>query len=273
VRTLRAVLERLKNAAPDLDALALINQPRNWGGLRNPFETLAHQPSPSEGYRLALEAPGEALLNRRLGPGTSKRLRTKENRLARLQGYRYVRANTPAEVERYLSAFFAQKAGHFAEQGIDNVFGRPEVEVFVREACLQGLAQGRPVIELHALDSDDEVLSVFGGVNDGHRFSSMFNSYTLSDQARQSPGLVLLTHLVADCADRGLATFDLGVGKAGYKSSLCDEVELLFDSYLPLKRRGRIVVAALSGLAHLKRMVKRSPALLELAYRVRRLFP
>jgi hypothetical protein len=57
----------------------------------------------------------------------------------------------------------------------------------------------------------------------------MFNTYTLGEHSRHSPGLILLRHMVVDSADRGLRAFDLGVGKAEYKSTFCDEVEPLFD--------------------------------------------
>ena len=59
----------------------------------------------------------------------------------------------------------------------------------------------------------------------------MFNTYTLGENARHSPGLVLLTHMVADSAARGLRSFDIGVGRAHYKSFFCREPEPLFDTF------------------------------------------
>ena len=48
----------------------------------------------------------------------------------------------------------------------------------------------------------------------------MFNTYTLSEHSRHSPGLILLMHMIEDCAARGVRSFDIGVGRARYKSVL-----------------------------------------------------
>jgi len=41
---------------------------------------------------------------------------------------------------------------------------------FIADACRDGLAEGRPAIELHALEGGGDVLAVIGGVCDGNRF-------------------------------------------------------------------------------------------------------
>ena len=166
------------------------------------------------------------------------RLRTKDRKLQKLAGYRYFRASAD-EVDRLLDAFFPLKAAHMEAQGIANAFARPGVETFVRELCRDGVASS--LIEIHALEGDGEILAIFVAITDGKRFSLMFNTYTGSDHARQSPGLILLVQVVSQCADRGLKIFDLGVGEAGYKSFFCKEPEPLFDSFLPLTagRMGR----------------------------------
>ena len=72
----------------------------------------------------------------------------------------------------------------------------------------------------------------------------MFNTYTLGENARHSPGLILLMHMIGECADRGLRSFDIGVGEAHYKSFFCKEPEPLFDIFLPLTPRGRLAAPA-----------------------------
>jgi CelD/BcsL family acetyltransferase involved in cellulose biosynthesis len=267
-----AVLARLKAEARDVDVALFLNQPARWEGLANPFAALGGQPSPSFGYRFALGGRSyEEIVGSQLGRDSRRTLRKKENRLKQLAGYRYARASTPAEVDRYFQAFFAQKAGRLAEQGIDNSLGSPQVTSFLREACHHGLAHGHPTIELHGLETDGEVLAVFGCINDGRRFCSMFNSYTLGDNARQSPGLILMLHVIKDCAERGAAIFDLGVGEAHYKTHFCNEPEPLFDVFVPLSARGRLLAPALALSGRLKRATKRSPLLMRLAARLRRI--
>jgi CelD/BcsL family acetyltransferase involved in cellulose biosynthesis len=268
---LRALIDWLAEARPELDAIELLNQPESWDGLPNPLRVLAHQSSPSDGFRLALAGSAEELFERVLSNGMRGRLRTKERKLQKLPGYRHARAKTATDVERYLKAFFAQKAARLAEQGIDNVFASPGVSDFIREACLLGLEQEKPVIEIHALESDDDVLAIFAGVNDGRRFSSMFNSYTLGDGARQSPGLLLLTQVIRDCLARGVCIYDHGVGEAQYKSFFSDAAEPLFDSFFGLSPRGQALAAAIAAKATLKRWIKRSPRALELALALRRM--
>jgi CelD/BcsL family acetyltransferase involved in cellulose biosynthesis len=266
------VIARIRSAAPDLDAIELSDQPESWEGMQNPMLALSHQPSPSFGYRLRLGASGEEVLARAYSNGTRSKLRNKERKLQALPGYRYVRAGTEADVNRFLEAFLAQKAERFAAQRLENVFAAPGIEAFLREVCRQSLASGKPLIEMHALDTNAGMLALFAGVNDGRRFSAMITSFTLGEHERQSPGLVLLTHLVADCADRGLEYFDLGVGEAEFKTSLCDEVEVLFDSFVPLSGRGHLLATALAAKASAKRAIKRSPLLWGVAQKIRKVF-
>jgi len=140
---------------------------------------------------------------------------------------------------------------------------------FFREVARDNLDGAFPLIEIHALEGGGEVLALFVAISDGERLSLMFNTYTMSENARQSPGLILLTHVISQCADRGLKTFDLGVGEAGYKALFCKEPEPLFDSFLPLTTLGRLTAPAIAASYAAKRKIKRNPKLLELAQAVR----
>lgn len=253
------------------DLLVLLRQPQHWRGIENPFAALPHQPCADQCTRLDLDRTGDELIKTVIGSAMRGRLRTKERRLQKLPGYRVTMARTPADVDRLLARFFAMKSIHMAAQGIPNVFTEPGVADFIGEACHRGLSKGQPAIELHALECDDEVLALFGASCDAHRFSLMFNTYTLSDNARQSPGLVLLTHLVEHCAARGMTSFDLGVGAAHYKTFFCKEPEPLFDSFLPLSPLGRLAAHGLGAAHGAKRMVKETPALRDMVSFVRRL--
>lgn len=267
---LRRVFNTL--SAHRLDVLSLHNQPERWDGVANPVALMPHQPSPSNGFRLRLKGTGDEVIERQLSSAMRGRLRTKERKLAKLPGYRYVRATEPADVDRHLDAFFAQKSVRLKEQGLDDAFGDPAVAAFLRDTCHRGLQAGRPVIEIHVLECDGEVLAFCAGVNDGRRFSSMINSYTLSEHARWSPGLILLQYMVKDCADRGLRMFDLGVGEAHYKTFFCNEAEPLFDSFVPLRPLGRLAAAAARTGYDMKRRIKRSPRLWAAVQTTRRLF-
>jgi CelD/BcsL family acetyltransferase involved in cellulose biosynthesis len=260
-------LLRRTGAEHGIDAFALLRQPVSWDGVGNPFAMLPHQPSADECARLTLHGTGAQVIDGQLSSAMRGRLRTKERKLQKLSGYRYFHASVD-EVDRLLDAFFPLKAAHMAAQGIPNAFARPGVDTFVRELCRRGV--GSSLIEIHALEGDDEILAIFVAITDAKRFSLMFNTYTGSDHARQSPGLILLVHVVSQCADRGLKVFDLGVGEAAYKSFFCKEPEPLFDSFLPLTAAGWVAAVAERSGYELKRLIKGSPILWDALQNARR---
>lgn len=263
------LLEAIAAAAPELAALELYNQPLSWHGTENPFLQFPHQASPSAGYRLRLGEPGEAVLARQLSTSYRGRIRGKERKLAKLPGYRYFIASTPEEVTRCMDAFFAQKRDYLAIHKIANPFDDPNVEAFLRAAALAGFETGAPVLEIHALEGGGEVLALYAGVANGERLSTMISSYTASENAKNSPGIITLAHAVANLADRGFAMMDLGVGEAEYKFVYCDETEDLFDSFLPLSAAGHAIVPLLRAQSGLKRMIKTTPVLWRAAKTVR----
>jgi len=270
VQAMQQVLRRVAQAAPDIDFVLLHNQPESWNGAANPFALLPRQRSTEENFVLPLGLPGAQIIEREISSSMRGRLRNKERKLARLPGYRYVRASTPDEVAFQLDSFFAQKAGKLEALGINNTFAQAGVEDFVRAACLEGLSEGKPVIELHALEGDGEMLALFSGVHDNWRFTSNFNSHTASEHSRHSPGLILLQHVVNDCADRGFAGFDIGPGEARYKSFFCKHPEPIFDSLLPLSARARVADVPMRALFGLKSTIKHSPVLWPVAAFLRR---
>jgi CelD/BcsL family acetyltransferase involved in cellulose biosynthesis len=124
-------------------------------------------------------------------------------------------------------------------------------------------------IDIHALECDDEVIAIFAGVADGHRFSMMFNTYTMSGNSRYSPGLILMRNIIDHYAGRGYRALDLGIGSDDYKRLFCKSDEPIFDSFIPLSSRGRIAAGAMSGLNRAKHLVKHNQALLHVAQRLR----
>jgi CelD/BcsL family acetyltransferase involved in cellulose biosynthesis len=254
-----------------IDLFVLTRQPPRWRGLDNPFVRLPRQDAVDDASGATFPpGSGEEALKSILTRDMRNRLRSKERKLERLAGYRYFRPADQAGVDRVLDAFFVQKAAHFAAQGIRDVFADPAVAAFLRDECLFGLDAGQPNIELHALECDSEVIAVMGGAADKHHFSCMFNSYTVGESGRWSPGLVLITHIARDCAERGRDGFDLGPGAALYKNFFCREPIGLFDTFLPMTWRGRLAGPVLAATAAAKRRVKANSRVMGLVQRLRR---
>src|ERR1700730_3057806 len=249
------------------DVLALTQQPLRWRDLPNPLALLPNQASANDCPLLTMVP--DARPTARMSHSFRRRLKSKERKLQTLPGYRYGAATTDAEINRLLDAFFRIKPLRMAEQKLPNVFAEPGVEDFVRGACLAQLAGGGHAIDLHALECDDEVIAIYAGVADGHRFSMMFNTYTMSDNSRVSPGLILMRNIVDHHAERGYHTLDLGIGSDDYKRQFCKGDEPIFDCFIPLSRRGKMAAAAMSGINRAKHLVKHSPALLHMAQKLR----
>jgi CelD/BcsL family acetyltransferase involved in cellulose biosynthesis len=251
------------------DVLALTQQPLNWQGLPNPLALWPHQPSVNSCPVLVM--PPSAAPTALISNSFRKRLKSKEKKLQALAGYRYSIATDDAEITRLLDWFFQVKPLRMAEQKLPNVFAEPGVEAFVREACSARLPSGNRAIDLHALTCDEEVIALFAGVADGDRFSMMFNTYTLSQHAHWSPGLILMRHIIDHYAGHGYRALDLGIGVDDYKRLFCRDDEPIFDSFIALTARGRLVAAAMAAVARGKHVVKHSPALLGFAQRLRQI--
>ncbi|MGC2779890.1 MAG: GNAT family N-acetyltransferase [Bradyrhizobium sp.] len=250
-----------------VDVLAFTQQPTHWREIANPLAQWPHQPSVND-CPVLLMPPGAAP-TALLSNSFRKRLKSKEKKLQALPGYRYMVASSDGEIKELLDWFFRTKPVRMAEQKLPNVFAEPGVEAFVRHACMAQLACGRRVIEIHALRCDAEIIALFAGVADGERFSMMFNTYTLSENARWSPGLILMRSIIDHYAQQDVGALDLGIGSDDYKRMFCKDDELIFDSFVPLTGRGRVAATTMAALGRAKHAVKHSPALFRLAQRLR----
>jgi CelD/BcsL family acetyltransferase involved in cellulose biosynthesis len=246
-----------------LDVLALSQQPLRWSDVTNPLASLAHQPSINDCPVLNMDtgAAPQALISNSL----RRRLKSKERKLTTLAGYRHYVATEDADIARLLDWFFRVKPARMAQQRLPDVFAETGVADFIRNACLARRPDGGRLIDIHALECDEEIIALYAGVADGYRFSMMFNSYTLSDHSRYSPGLLLIRNIVDHYAARGYRALDLGVGSDSYKQLFCKREEMIFDSFIALGARGRIAALAMSLAARGKHLVKHNRALLWLA--------
>jgi CelD/BcsL family acetyltransferase involved in cellulose biosynthesis len=254
-------------ACAGADVLALYQQPLHWRDQPNPMALLAHQPSANDCPLLAIEpgaAPAALISN-----SFRRRLKGKERKLQSLPGYRYHVASADADITRLLDWFFRVKPLRMAEQKLPNVFADPGVEDFIRAACTTAIPGGGHAIDIHALECGEEVIAIFAGVADGHRFSMMFNTYTMSANSKYSPGLILMRDIIDHHAAQNYRALDLGIGSDDYKRLFCKSDEPIFDSFLPLNARGKMAAVAMSALNRAKRMVKHNPALFEMAQKLR----
>lgn len=253
--------------AAGIDVLALTQQPRVWQGVANPLTLYPAQTSPTGCPLMLFATSGKPEDN--ISNGFRRRLRGKERKLQAMPNFRYHVAQSDAEIRHLLDWFFVIKPQRMAAQNLPDVFDEPGVREFVYQACLAKTPDGGRAIVIHALECDDEVIAIFAGPVDGHRFSMMFNTYTLSESAKHSPGLILLRDIIDNYAAQNYDSLDLGIGSDEYKRQFCKSDEAVFDSFIALSARGRFAALGLSSLNHAKRIVKQNPALMQMAQRLR----
>lgn len=264
-----ALLREIGAAIGGIDALVFINQPVSWQGIANPTARLAAGASPSRAYKLALQQGDcEGTLRRSMSKHARKKLTTKRNRFAEFGTSELVRAQSEPEIERILDAFLAQKAARFAQMGLPDPFADPAIRAFLRQAA-SGSPGRAPIVELYSLDLQGRSVATYVGAVQGARFSGMATSFDLdSEAARTSPGEILLVELIRLKCHAGIAMFDLGVGEARYKTTICDDQDDLVDTFLPLTGKGRAYARFSQAKRALKRRIKASPVALKLAQRV-----
>ena len=264
---LRTMMRELSSRA---DLLMLTAQPLTWGGVTNPLALLSHQRSANAGFSCALIPDFEALFRARTNSATRKKMKKKERGLAAMGEVRFERATDPRQVNRVLDAFFKQKSARMRLLGQPDVFADPAVRRFIAAVAEPDGKRVAPA-ELYALSVDDMIVATMGGIVAGGRFCAMFNSIHGGRYAAESPGEQLIVHLVKNCCERGLDTFDLGVGQSRYKHLFCEDSEPLFDSYLPLTAAAHLPAFALRAGASAKRVLKEHPAMWSAVRSLRRL--
>ncbi len=264
VRLLREAARAAGRMGPD--AFLLANQPFAWSGETNPFARLDHQASPAAAYGTDLPGDAEVLFAAKLSKDTRKKLRKKESKLAAIGPLAYRVATTREDQVAILDAFLAQKLERFRALGIASEFAAPEMRAFI-EAASAPIGHG---IELHALYAGEHIVAVYGGAAWHGQWSGMFNAFDASEAiAKASPGDLLLMKVIAKACADGLTRFDLGIGEARYKAALCTQTIPLFDAWLAVTWRGRIVTDLHAMRQRLKRRVKDDARLLAIAKRLR----
>jgi CelD/BcsL family acetyltransferase involved in cellulose biosynthesis len=265
----RAVLEQASAALGGVDAFVLQTQPVSWAGVPNPIAALAAEPSPSQAYRLPLQRDADAALAASMSSHARKKHKNKRARFCELGASRLVVARDAVSADRILAAFVRQKAHRFAEMGVADPFADAGVQAFLHAGAADG-APDAPLL-LAGLELEGRLVATYVGARHGERFSGMATSFEPDPAVMKvSPGEILLVDLIRWACGEGYAMFDLGVGEARYKTTICNETEALVDSFIAVSARGRLAAEAMRLQRRAKGWVKRHPAALALARRLTR---
>jgi CelD/BcsL family acetyltransferase involved in cellulose biosynthesis len=245
--------------AEGIDAFVLDAVPTAWDGVANPLvAALPSGPSLDDGHAFRLAPSFDALLAGRNAGHKRKKVKAKEKLLVAAGGYRISVAATAEEVEATLAAFFAQKGASLAGRGIADPFAAPTVRDAFRRMALASLGSDEPLLDLTRLEAGGAIRAVIGASIRGGRLFALFASFAEDELARASPGETLFFRHIEEACRRGLAVYDMGLGRERYKASWCDERVELVDLRLPVTLAGRVYLAAAAAVGRTKAAIRRN---------------
>jgi CelD/BcsL family acetyltransferase involved in cellulose biosynthesis len=259
----------IRRARPDIDMLALERQAKAIGHRANPLLRLPHGDSLNIALAVGLHGGFDALLSRSSGKRKCKKHRSQIRKFEAAGGYRCFRAETGAEVDALLSAFFQMKARRFAEMGIRDVFASGEIRSFFRRLFREALKDETPPFFLQGLEVGGKLRAVTGMSIAGDRLICEFGGISEDELTAASPGDFLFFENIKAACEGGFDIFDFSVGDEYYKRLWCDIETRQFDVLVPLTLKGRAALAAWSATACAKRLVKSNDLAWHWAQRVR----
>lgn len=257
-------------ARPDIDLLSLERMEPDCWGMANPLSAIATGESPNVALAVELAGGFEALLERASGKRKMKKYRAQLRKFEAAGGHRLVRAESAAEVETLLDAFFAMKAERFRRMGIADVFAGRAVRDFFRRLFCQALEAPSPRFVLDGLEVGGRLRAVTGSSIIDGRMTCDFSAMDESGIEAASPGEFLFFEMMRRACDEELAVFDFSVGDERYKRLWHPQERRQLDVFVPLTRKGRSAAFAQQRLAAAKRAVKDNPVAWALAKRLRR---
>ena len=220
------------------DAFSLTSQPYEWRGLPNPMRLLPTDKGLNYLAAMYLKPDVEAI--DQANPAARERLVRCGDALAMGGPIEHLIARDEPAVRRVIQAFFAHKEAQLLAAGSKTGFDNSMARAFFERVCLDGLAEGRAAVELHALCVGDRIVAVMGGGAHLGRFHAMFESAEIDpDVAACQPGDVLMALMLEDLRKRGLTEIGIGVGVLPRADVWRTRGEPLFDTLQGMTTAGR----------------------------------
>jgi len=254
---------------PAIDMIALERLAPGLDGLGNPLAALPHADSPNVALAADLAGGFEALVDRMSGKRKRKKYRAQLRKFEAAGGYRCIRADTPEDARRLLSALFAMKEARFRKMGVADVFGPAEIKAFFDDLFCTALEGREPNFFLSGLEVGGKLRAVAAYSRTGERIVCDFASFTEDELYAASPGEFLFFHDIEQACAAGIKIFDFSVGDEPYKRAWCEIETRQFDVLVPLTAKGHAAAALKRAKARAKGFVKNNPAAWRLARLVR----
>jgi CelD/BcsL family acetyltransferase involved in cellulose biosynthesis len=261
----RDVLRRLRSH-PDLwfDTVALDKMQTTVGAQPNPFVGLGVMPHPDGAYKTALSSDWEKFYNDKRSSATRRRDRSKRKKLAEAGEIKFVTPTAPGDLAATLETLIAQKSESFASMGVANIFMRPGFRPFYR-----ALAAQPRFVHVSRLDVGEQTVATNLGLVFRSSYYHLLASYTNGELSKFGPGAAHMHDLLRYAIGRGCTVFDFTIGDERYKQEWCDGKIELFDHVRAATPRGAPDAVWRHLVTRLKHVIKQTPALWTLAFKVR----
>jgi CelD/BcsL family acetyltransferase involved in cellulose biosynthesis len=253
----QSLFAAIKSARPQLDALVLTRQLRDFAGIANPLLCFGSSESPNLSLSFNLGPDFEVLAKERGWSRKQKKMRNQARRLEDRGGWACVKSDSADAALRLMDTFFILKAARFKEFGQRNTFENENVKAFFRTLFKDASDSPEPQFMLDALSVNGKVLAVSGSVFKHDTVVVEFGAVDGTETAL-SPGDFLYHQMIKRACFDGYAHFSFGVGDEPYKRSWCDIETHHRDSTHAFTLKGRVYLAVFRISVAAKRAIKRN---------------
>lgn len=166
-----------------------------------------------------------------------------------------------------LDVMFRQRAARFREMGVADPFAVHAVRAFYESTART--ASGT-VVKLHVLRLNGEIVATRYNIVHGDRLFCLISSMSEDPALRPgSPGKQCLLRVMQTMFDEGFRVFDMGEGETDEKRHWCNERIPVSHRFVPITRRGAMMMGLERSAVALRHRIKSDPRLLALAKTVR----
>jgi CelD/BcsL family acetyltransferase involved in cellulose biosynthesis len=237
---MRALWMQILGALPECDVVRLRAIPEQIGGYRNPLVELPDiqsYPCSAWGVPLAETAEAEppAPIDRRMLKKTTRRRRQMEKAHMCRFSWQQCENRLPGLLEKLVEI----RLQRFGELGRQEVLRDAVWLDFYRTI----VARTHRAIEatVACLEADGETVAAsLGFVHDGV-FHDLLPARLGGNWNRYAPGFQLMLDTIRESTRRGLTYFDLTIGDEPYKRSMGAQRRPLFQIFVPMSGRGRLL--------------------------------
>jgi CelD/BcsL family acetyltransferase involved in cellulose biosynthesis len=264
----RGILQSLRQH-PQLrfDVIAFDKMPAFVGAQRNPFMEFGVMAHPNGAYVTDLAPDWDTFYNAKRSSPVRKRDRYRRRKLGELGDVSMQAADTAADILRVLEALIEQKSRSFARMGVANLFDTTGYRDFLRDLATDSRLKG--LTHVSSLNIGGAITAVNFGLQFRKRYYHLLASYDDGPASRFGAGTLHLQELLRYAVDNRFTQFDFTIGDEHYKAEWCDSETVLFDYVAPTTLRGWPAVALTTAVRRIKRFIKQTPALWDMAAKLR----